>query len=305
MNACIARPAVVACILMNVLVSAQEPPELDDGRQWHVAAARPLLRRVIRAQPEADAASHAYELLSRIYLRSGQYRRLIQNLDEWAKIFPDRAEVLEEQADVELFRGLPDQINGPRRRFRLVHEGGDDFSIPLAINGQPTTYLLDTGAWVSVMTEAEAARLDLIPASPRGILGDASGIGVPVRTAIAKKVTIGPLQFKDVSFAISGPSSRRPCPQWRKHAVPALPSRTKQTNEITGLGGTAKFDAVLLPAVHFVISDAEVALSPAHVTLQTLPSIGGECCIGNIGLDLLIQSGRVTIDFSSMTLRLN
>jgi hypothetical protein len=33
-------------------------------------------------------------------------------------------------------------------------------------------------------------------------------------------------------------------------------------------------------------------------------NIGGRCCVGNIGLDLLRQSGGVVMDFSRMTLLL-
>jgi predicted aspartyl protease len=38
---------------------------------------------------------------------------------------------------------------------------GNDFAVPVLINGRRATYLLDTGAWMSVMTEAEAKRLGL------------------------------------------------------------------------------------------------------------------------------------------------
>lgn len=393
-----AGPAIFGCILTSALACAQEQAELDDGRQWLESEARPtedapplvraaaaaalndsaeaerLLRSVIRAEPKADGANRAYELLSRIYLRSGQYARLIQNLDAWANDFPDRPQVSEEQADVELFRGLPDQINGSRRLLRLVHEGGDDFSIPLSINGQAATYLVDTGAWVSVMTEADALRLDVIPTTSRGTIGDASGSGASARTAVAREVTIGAMQFQDVSFIVlPGDESggivgmpillalgrvhwsndggwqlvegSEPRPNENANLVfyenklllstEVLAKRvfgtldtgavttdlnsnfaatfaelveqtgTKQTNDITGLGGTTRFEAVLLPEVRFVISGAEPALSPALVTLQTLPSMGGECCVGNIGRDLLTQSGGFTIDFSSMTLWLD
>jgi hypothetical protein len=77
---------------------------------------------------------------------------------------------------------------------------------------------------------------------------------------------------------------------------------TKRTQEITGLGGTTTFDAIELPEVRFAIAGTAATLSPAHVTLQTLPSMGGECCIGNIGRDLLLQAGSITIDVDSMTL---
>jgi hypothetical protein len=33
-------------------------------------------------------------------------------------------------------------------------------------------------------------------------------------------------------------------------------------------------------------------------------ALGGRCCVGNLGLDLLRQTGDLTIDFRTMTLRL-
>jgi len=40
------------------------------------------------------------------------------------------------------------------------------------------------------------------------------------------------------------------------------------------------------------------------VTLQRIVAIGGACCVGNAGLDLLTQGSTLSIDFSTMTLRL-
>ena len=77
------------------------------------------------------------------------------------------------------------------------------------------------------------------------------------------------------------------------------------TQEITGAGGTRTFDSVELPEVAFTIGSSEVALRPARVTLQRLIVIGGECCVGNAGHDLLTQTQGFTIDFGAMTLRLD
>jgi hypothetical protein len=196
---------------------------IDDGRQWfepsaEIAAvsgirrgalatafnetrAETLLRAIIQAKPGSDDASQAHELLSRIYLRSGQYNRVIDNLDQWTASFPDRREVQREKADVEQFRGLPDQRNGPLGVSTLSHDANDWF-IPASINGLPATYLFDTGAWISVMTESEATRLGLEIRAGSGSIGEPSGKGVSVRTAIAKDVRVGAMRFQDVSFAI-------------------------------------------------------------------------------------------------------
>ena len=80
---------------------------------------------------------------------------------------------------------------------------------------------------------------------------------------------------------------------------------TRTTQDITGVGGTRTFDALQLPEVAFTIGSKHVFLRPATITLQRVVQIGGECCVGNAGLDLLIrQSSSVTIDLTAMTLRL-
>jgi hypothetical protein len=79
----------------------------------------------------------------------------------------------------------------------------------------------------------------------------------------------------------------------------------RTTQDITGVGGTRTFDAVELPAVAFSIGSKQVFLRPVTITLQRVVQIGGEGCIGNAGADLLMkQSSSVTIDLTTMTLRL-
>lgn len=378
---------------------------LDDGRRWRdrrdlpkrtapvllrAAAANArnqtdvslsLLLDIVRTEPASESARQAYELLSRTYLRTGQYRRLIANLDQWARYFPNGEDVRKEKVDIEQFRGLPDQINGRRRRATLSHGEANDFSAPLSINGLPATYLLDTGAWLSVMTEAEARRLGMTIRAGTGVLSETSGKGVSIRTAVAKDVVLGGMMFHDVSFAIlpdmepwrSMPVGRGGiigipillhlgCIRWTKSGtwefscvatgrasgttdlvfyenkmlVAATVSDTrvfltfdtgaettdlnanfarqfrreveragtKGTTSVAGAGGTAVIESITLPDVTFSIGGSLVALRPAHVTLQENPALGGRCCVGNIGLDLLLQTGNVAIDFRTMTVRL-
>ena len=103
---------------------------------------------------------------------------------------------------MEQFRGLPDQINGPRQPSTLRHESANDFNAPILIDGKPAAYLLDTGAWISVMSAAEAKRLGLTIRKGVGRMSDPSGKGVAIRTAVARELSIGSNVFHDVSFAI-------------------------------------------------------------------------------------------------------
>ena len=74
--------------------------------------------------------------------------------------------------------------------------------------------------------------------------------------------------------------------------------------DITGVGGTATFDSFEIPQLRFGIGGSETSLQRAAVSLQRIDDIGGACCIGNAGEDLLRHTG-FTIDFSAMTLRLD
>jgi hypothetical protein len=78
----------------------------------------------------------------------------------------------------------------------------------------------------------------------------------------------------------------------------------RTTQDITGVGGTRTFDALELSEVAFTIGPKRVFLRPAKITLQRVAAIGGECCVGNAGRDLLLQFPTVTIDLKTMTLRL-
>lgn len=378
---------------------------LDDGRQWldpraipaptapallraaaanarnQTAISESLLLDIIRTQPASESARGAHKLLSRIYLRSGQYRRLIANLDQWARDFPNGQDVRKEREAIELFRGLPDQINGQRARATLSHGGSSDFSAPMSVNGLPATYLLDTGAWISVMTEAEARRFGMTIRAGTGLVSEPSGKGVSIRMAVAKDLVLGGMTFHDVSFGIlpdvepwrSMPPGRGGiigipilqsvgCIRWAKGGTWELGCMTdgtasgtanlvfyenkalvaatvfgervfltldtgaettdlnahfarqfskqveglgtKGTTSMTGAGGTAVIESLTLPEVTFAVGGSPVALRPAHVTMQENPALGGRCCVGNIGLDLLLQTGEIVIDFSTMTLRL-
>jgi hypothetical protein len=79
---------------------------------------------------------------------------------------------------------------------------------------------------------------------------------------------------------------------------------SRQTRDITGLGGTASVASITVPEVPFQIGATRVVLRPAHVTLQRTAAIGGTCCIGNIGRDVLAQTGEFALDFPAMVLQL-
>jgi predicted aspartyl protease len=160
-----------------------------------------MLLSVIRSAPKSAEASDAYDWLSHLYLYRGQYRTLVSIMEErWAAL-PSKKEREQQQHAIAGFRGLPNQILEKIAPSTLHHEDGSIF-VPLSIDGKPATYFFDTGAWVSCMSESEAARLGLSVKETAGTLGNSSGSSVGFRTAVAKQVVIGNVRFKNVSFAV-------------------------------------------------------------------------------------------------------
>lgn len=384
---------------LSVVAIAQStsPAESDDGRQWlnprspassplaiasrasalnQNDAAEKLLRQIIRRAPQTLEAAEARKLLSRIYIRTGRYKRAADNLDEWRRDFPNSADAQAELRDVDQFRGLPDQINGQRRPAVLKHQG--DFWAPLAVNGKKCTFLMDTGAWVSVVTQQAAERLGLEFRDVGGVIGESSGKGVAAKTAIAKELVLGNMRFKNVSFFVvpdqepftSLPLDRRGILgvpihfavgtwQWSKSGtirlgekIPPAGTRSnliffrnktlvsaeiagrsafftldsgssstdlnsnfvgsfgdlaanaqKTTGEVTGVGGTSTFEAYILSELKLSVAGHPLTLRPAVVTVQRIAGIGGECCVGNFGNDLLTQAEGFSLDFDNMSLR--
>jgi|KBSMisStandDraft_5_1062788.scaffolds.fasta_scaffold78444_2 hypothetical protein len=393
----LAVPFALPWFAAVAIAQSASPPEIDDGRQWlnprspassplAVAsratalnqndAAEKLLRQIIRRASRSSEASEAHKLLSRIYIRTGRYKRATDNLDEWRRNFPNSADAQAERRDVDQFRGLPDQINGPRRTAVLKHEG--DLSIPLAVNGKECTFLMDTGAGVSVITQQAAERLGLEFRGAGGVIGDSSGKGFAAKTAVAKELILGNTRLKNVSFVVvpdqepftSAPVDRRgilgvPIQfavgtwQWSKSGtirlgekIPAggsqlnlvffrnktlvsaeiarrsvfftldsgavdtdlnsdfagsfrdlVANAQKTTRELTGVGGTSAFEALILPELKLSVAGHPLTLRPAAVSVQRLGAIGGECCVGNFGDDLLFQTEGFSLDFDNMSLR--
>src|SRR5262245_535090 len=168
-------------------------------------ASERLLRAVIQASPRSAAADDAYELLARVYIRSGQYERFATLYEEWAAVLPDSATLAGERENYGKFRGRPNQVNGPRRLSRLRHDVEGYLTLPIAVDGRTDEFIFDTGAWQSALTEREAKKLGLPVIDSGRILTDLAGNRVPFRTALAKEVTIGNMLFRNVSFAVIAP----------------------------------------------------------------------------------------------------
>jgi predicted aspartyl protease len=82
-----------------------------------------------------------------------------------------------------------------------------------------------------------------------------------------------------------------------------IESGKKESHELTGVGGSATFDSIVLPSLNLSVGGRDVLLQPAHVLLQK-GSGTSDLYSGNLGMDLLTQAHSITLDFQRMTLTL-
>jgi hypothetical protein len=112
----------------------------------------------------------------------------------------------EPRADLENVRAVFG--NGPNMRVRHaaasftceVTETG--VMLPVSVNERRVNWLLDTGANVTITSDAEAARLGLVVRDSAGRAADHAGGSTGVRTAIARRLVIGRTQLEDVPFLV-------------------------------------------------------------------------------------------------------
>jgi predicted aspartyl protease len=80
-------------------------------------------------------------------------------------------------------------------------------------------------------------------------------------------------------------------------------SGSPEGRKVTGVGGSAKMESVVLPSLAFIAGGREVLLKPAHILLKDNNS-NSNWFAGNLGMDLLNQARTVEVDFDSMTMLL-
>lgn len=81
-------------------------------------------------------------------------------------------------------------------------------------------------------------------------------------------------------------------------------SGTHESRVVTGMGGAQKFEVTSIPKMTLELGGKSVVLQPAHI-LETQKRTSGKWFYGNLGIDLLRQAQKVTIDFRKMALELD
>lgn len=228
--------SVVLLAVAGVPVSSQNVPESCGVRDWfqlrdkvaqggssilcrgamdaafeHRREAEHELKKVIREAPRSDDALAAHHALWALYFRHGQYRKALSEVDQSLRERPDDKDLKDNRSMLAVLAHFPDLEIAHRARSVVEAEVNDVpfLFAPLTIHGVSATYILDTGAAISMMSESEAKRLGLTILETTAKVSDANGTVSAVRLAEAPDVRIGGIYLRNVAFGIS-PDSNAP-----------------------------------------------------------------------------------------------
>lgn len=163
------------------------------------------LRLASRSAADSEGAYAAHQLLTYLYWRAARYRETVAELDALARIKPDAADVKQFRSLFASLARFPQQTLAARRysKLRYVMRSGNLF-IPVSVNGQPATYMVDTGANLPVISAGEARRRHLKVVTGRaGKLGDSPVYSLEVGdVAMADELAVGATRLQNVSFLV-------------------------------------------------------------------------------------------------------
>jgi predicted aspartyl protease len=338
---------------------------------------------VFKSAPKSEEAFEAHVWLIYLYQRAGRFRQVVAQIDEILKVKPDRADLKNARALFAAFGQYPEQAVAARRfsRVRYSVEDGNLF-IPVSVNSRSSTYIVDTGAAFSTLSESEATRLGLAVHDASGHqAGDSAGLKFGVRIAIADQLKVGNVRLRHVPFLVArddqqpfinlpagkqgvlglpvllalqtmrwgkdgnfeigfasvsrgdrksnmcfegvqpvieaefrqnkinvfldtGATVTRVLPLFAKEFARFVKESGKEEPaRVTGSSGSVEVEAITLPELTLRVGGFDAVLRPAQVLLKETTS-DSRWWHAWMGLDMVNQARRVTLDFKSMRVTL-
>ncbi|MGC2162961.1 MAG: retropepsin-like aspartic protease [Silvibacterium sp.] len=172
------------------------------------------LRQVIHAAPKSEEAFKALSLRASIELAEGKYHESLKDTESMLRLRPADKDA---QSSRTLLLGLaqfPDQKTVHRKASTVaIGQFSGQFygnlGSPVRIDGRKAIFSFDTGANISAISEAEAARLGLAVRSADEMVTVATGAQVAAKLASADVLQIGGVTLKHVAFLVY-PDTDRP-----------------------------------------------------------------------------------------------
>jgi predicted aspartyl protease len=222
------QTSIVFLVAFSLPAPAESNPDLCEGHDWfqmrdkvagggasllckgavdasfeHLSAAERELKAVIRKMPHSASSYDARGYLTYLFFRNGQYRKALKQIDlmiaekpsdEDTKAIRSLFAVLASHPDQSVTSGKPSTIRSE------IFEG--NLFVPVTANGVAGTYIVDTGANISIICESEARRLGLKVDETSSKMSDITGTAAAIRVAEAQDLWIGKTHLKHVAFAV-------------------------------------------------------------------------------------------------------
>jgi predicted aspartyl protease len=164
---------------------------------------RTLLLGIIKQSPRSDAAFEAHERLLRYYARLGRVREASHEIAALLAMRPNDPGVLEMGS---LFQGLgeyPDMSVEHLQTASFTKSATDGtLNFPFRVHDKAATFYLDTGANLSVISDAEARALGLAIRPVTTKLQDSGGTKFSMQIADVDELDIGPIRLRHVPFLV-------------------------------------------------------------------------------------------------------
>jgi hypothetical protein len=227
----VANRAVVLLLgLSTCLAASQGVPDwkaLYDGHRWFelrdavdrtapalyrgavacafndVTECEATLRSIIRSNPRSEDAAEARGLLLHLHQRAGSFGRALAEIDALLAVYPDNEGLKSARGLFATLGQYPDQSVATRQRstIRYRMKAGNLF-VPVSIGGRAGSYIVDTGANFSLMSESEARRLGLAILEGGASVTDITGGTMGARTTLVDELQVGATRLRHVAFLV-------------------------------------------------------------------------------------------------------
>jgi hypothetical protein len=214
----------LACLLLPTALHAQAA-DLCDDKDWFetTSGERPPICKavldaaydrkqkalaelaiVLRHDPGTPEAYRAHEALLQMAFRDGRYRDALKQADAMLAVRPDDAGVANLRPLLRAFASFP-KLTVRLRRSVLPYVPATDANphLPARINGRESLFYADTGANVSVMSDALAAALGLKVTKVATQIGDVTGASMSsLQVAEVDEIDFGRTTMRHVGFVV-------------------------------------------------------------------------------------------------------
>lgn len=173
--------------------------------------AEKYLNRVIKLGPTSDNAYEAHGQLAYLYFRLGRNREVVEQFDRMLAMRPNSLDVQNMRPIFAAFSRYPDQSVGKKRSAKVsgATVSKEWLTVPVSIHGKALNWVVDTGANISVISEAEARMLGLPIGHEKAKFNDNNGGSAMVRTTVVDRLQIGEMEVRNVPFMLM-PDSQPP-----------------------------------------------------------------------------------------------